>query len=151
MENQVPAYVRELWDKGAFHKTTTLVSTVPVATGTKVGAQKFENLGFGNRTVIGMALNVADGTAKVGASKTSTNDDILTFAQCQLMHISFIDALGTQIVDKLPLTALQPPAGDLYVPIYLENFNPGKSFFEWCATLGNTTNPVSMELVLYCL
>lgn len=150
MDTKIPDYVLNLWDKGAFHKTTLLIQSISVDKGSKLGSETFPNKGFGNRTVIGLALNAADGTAKGGSGKSTTDADLLLYAQCQLMHLSFVDSKGLQIVEKIPLTMLIPPAGQLYVPIYLEDFNPGKSSIEWSETLGNT-DPVEMELVVFCL
>jgi hypothetical protein len=147
---QVPDSVQRMWTNGAFVTAFTLLTPISVAQGSKIGSQKLEDKGFGNRTVIGIALVPADGDGTQSVGKSASNSDILLYAQCALAHISFLDSQNKTIVEDLPLVCLIPPVGRQYVPFYLENFNPGKSSLKWATALGNT-DIVNMQLVLYCL
>jgi hypothetical protein len=148
---RVPEEVHRLWDNNAFVTVFPVIKAISLEFGAAASTVLLDNNSFGSRTVIGMALVTADGDGTKGTSaKTPTNGALLTYAQAQLSHITFKDANDKPITDKLPLTMLLPRPNDVYVPFYLENFNPSKSSVEWCATLGNTT-AVNLELILFCL
>lgn len=145
----VPSEVQRLWDNKAFQSSTTTLTKISIAQGAQMGSDFLTDKSFGTRTVIGVAVTIADASSK-GASVSVNNTALMTYAQAALTHVTFKDGNNKEVIQDIPLLSLVPPVGKQYVPLYLENFNPGKSQIKWAADLNNSTD-IYLELVLYCL
>lgn len=147
--SDIPREVKDLWAVGACITKQVAYVKVSAAKGGARGKELFDNKAFGTRTVIGVAVSISDqnGTA---LGVTPDNEAILTYAQAKVCHLTFADAGGKNIEETVPLLRYVPNSSQSYVPLYLPDFNPSKSFLQWATSLANAGN-VYLELTFYCL
>lgn len=147
--SNIPREVKDLWAVGAcITKQVAYVKVVASKSGA-AGKELFDNKAFGSRTVIGVAVSISDQNG-TSLGVTSGNEAILTYAQAKVCHLTFADAGGRNIEEAVPLLRYVPNSSQSYVPLYLPEFNPSKSFLQWATSLG-TANNVFLELTFYCL
>lgn len=146
--SDIPQEVKELWAVGACLTKQVGYVKISAAKGGSRGKENFDNKAFGTRTVIGVAVTIADQyTSDIGV--TPDNAATLNYAQAKLCHLTFADAGGKAFEEAVPLLRYVPNSNQSYVPLYLKDFNPSKSFIQWASSLGSTD--VYLEMTFYCL
>lgn len=144
----IPREVKDLWAVGACMTKQVAYVKVSAAKSGARGSEKFDNKAFGKRTVIGVAVSIADQfSATLGV--TPDNGAVLSYAQAKVCHLTLTDAEGRAIEEAVPLLRYVPNSSQSYVPLYLKDFNPSKSQIQWATTLGGAD--VYLEMTFYCL
>lgn len=119
------------------------VPITPVA-GTLRSLNLNTNKTHNNVDIIGLAVRVADSNDN---SYSSLGNKLINLAILNCAKLEIWDGVKA-VLESIPLAMLVPPAGCVYVPVIIKNFNPGTSKILFNSPLLTTTEVRDIEISL---